>query len=260
VKPISEDKREHIAHYEAAYSADHEFEPIMVAARQRAMLELIHRIRPRQVIEAGCGSELLYAKVDESGLPIEEWIIVEPADSFAHGARSFRGTNIRKRVLQAFIEDAVPEVQAMCAGGADMVIASGLLSDSIAGPTEVLGAVRQLLRPGGSLVVNVPNAYSFHRRLARAMGIILDEHAQSARNEALGQSRIFDMATLTACVIEAGFDIESTGGFFLKPFTHAQMHAARQLFTPAILDGLWRLGREIPEWASEIYVTAKVRG
>jgi hypothetical protein len=54
----------------------------------------------------------------------------------------------------------------------------------------------------------------------------------------------------------AGFSVRDSGGYFLKPFTHAQMESIAALMTPDILDGLWQLGRELPDLASEIFVDA----
>ena len=45
-------------------------------------------------------------------------------------------------------------------------------------------------------------------------------------------------------------------GYFLKPFTHAQMESMASVMTPEVLDGLWHLGRELPDLASEIFVDA----
>lgn len=42
----------------------------------------------------------------------------------------------------------------------------------------------------------------------------------------------------------------------MKPFTNAQMASIQELLSPAMLRGLWQLGRELPDLASEIYINA----
>jgi hypothetical protein len=126
--------------------------------------------------------------------------------------------------------------------------------NEVESPAEILAAARGLLGAAGTVHVNVPNAHSLHRRLARAMGIIQSEHQLTERNRQLAQYRVYDPRSLAEMVTGAGFRIVERGGYFLKPFTHAQMESLGPLLSEQMLDGLWRLGRELPELASEIYV------
>ena len=89
------------------------------------------------------------------------------------------------------------------------------------------------------------------------MGIIPDVKTPSARNQVLGQTRLFDLEQLKSCVQAAGFSVVQAGGYLIKPFAHAQIEGSPELFTPAVIKGLWNLGRELPEWASEIFVNAR---
>lgn len=51
--PYHMEKRQRIAEYEKRYMADYGFEAVMVAARQRLILEVLGRIRPKIVLEIG---------------------------------------------------------------------------------------------------------------------------------------------------------------------------------------------------------------
>ena len=84
------EKRQRIAAYEKRYMADYGFEAIMVAARQRLILELLGRFRPKTVLEIGCGVDMLGAQVEKARLPVEQWIIVEPAQRFFNAAQSLK--------------------------------------------------------------------------------------------------------------------------------------------------------------------------
>ena len=44
--------------------------------------------------------------------------------------------------------------------------------------------------------------------------------------------------------------------YFVKPFTHSQMEKIASDLGSEVLDGLYRLGQEIPDLASEIFAEA----
>ena len=168
------DKQERIARYAAAYEGEYDFEAVMVAARQRQVLEFLEAVQPRIVVEAGCGMDLLSVRAEECGVPFERWVVVEPSERFAAEAAAHVLRSPRVAVVESFLEDAVEAARKECGGPADAVLCSSLLHE-VCDPRQFLGAARQLLRPDGRLYVDVPNARSLHRRLARAMGLISEE-------------------------------------------------------------------------------------
>ena len=107
------------------------------------------------------------------------------------------------------------------------------------------------------LHINVPNADSLHRMLAKAMGLISDTHNLSSRNIELLQQRVYDKQSLQHEVESLGFVVVEQGGYFVKPFTHGQMQSMTPILGTGVLDGLYKLGIEQPGIASEIY--AEVR-
>jgi SAM-dependent methyltransferase len=244
--------------YERAYLRDEGFESRLVSARQDLILELLERQRPRVVVEVGCGVDMLTRRALDAGLVPEQWVVVEPSAPFAALARDAMESMTGLSVVEGFFEDSVSELLHITGEPVDMVLLSGLLHE-LEDPTVVLDAAGQILSDGGLLHVNVPNAYSLHRRLAKAMQLISDVHQPSERNTALTQFHRFDRESLRAMLSDAGFVPEEEGGYFLKPFTHAQMLALEDLLSPEMLRGLWQLGRELPELASEIYVNARRR-
>ena len=247
-------KHDRIKTYASAYLGDYGFEAVMVEARQRLLLELLSDHQPARVLEAGCGADLLSEKAAAAGLPFDRWVAVEPAVDFFNIAAAYSQREPRLVARCGFFEDEVGVLLEQEATF-DLVIVSGLLGE-LADPGAVLRAARSAAGKTGIVHVNVPNAFSLHRRLARAMGLISDEHAMSERNVVLQQHRNYDPASLRADVETAGLQVQEAGGYFLKPFTHAQMESVTKLFGAEILPGLWQMGRELPELASEIYVNA----
>jgi 2-polyprenyl-3-methyl-5-hydroxy-6-metoxy-1,4-benzoquinol methylase len=251
-------KQTRIRHYQDLYVKEYGFEAAMVAARQKLLIELLGRHKPEVVLEVGCGADLLARRAAQAGLAIRRWVIVEPAEEFARAAAVGAPSSIEMRVVRGFMEDSVTSALTACGKPPDFVIVSSLLHE-LPDPVAFLQSIRTLLNANSVVHLNVPNAGSFHRRLARAMGLIPAEKALTARNQALAQCRVFDLPELVALLAQAGFTVEETGGYLIKPFTHKQLESISELMTPELLEGLWRLGRELPEWASEIYVQAKRR-
>ena len=137
-----------------------------------------------------------------------------------------------------------------------MVICSGLLHE-VPSEKELLRAIREVMGDTTLLHANVPNSESLHRRLAKAMGLISNTKAISQRNATLSQPRVYDMHILKADVQEIGLSVVEEGGYLVKPFTHGQMEKVVPVIGEQILDGLFQLGKEIPELASEIFVEAR---
>lgn len=240
--------------YQSAYMADYGFEGVMVHYRRKLLLERLSKFRPAVVVEIGCGSELLYEGLLKAGGGAECWIIVEPADQFADIARASNLPNLH--VVSEFFENAVDEVQKHLPHQPDMVICSGLLHE-VPSASELLKAIQGIMGDLSLLHLNVPNSESFHRRLAKTMGIIVDTKAMSDRNTSLLQHRVYDIQSLKADLASAGLNAIEEGGYLVKPFTHGQMEKIVPVIGDQVLDGLFQLGREIPELASEIFVEAR---
>jgi SAM-dependent methyltransferase len=254
--PTEENNR--ILAYGEAYEHDYGFERHQVAARQRLLIELISTSSPSVVVETGCGTELLADAVAAAGLSVDQWIVIEPFPRFADAARLAARRLPFLSVVEGFAEDVGDEVLALAESAPDLVICSSLLHE-VADTDVLLQACRRLLiSREGLLHVNIPNSRSLHRRLARAAGLIADEAEMTSRNVIMQQRRVLDMDGLTELIVGAGIVVEESGGYMLKPFTHAQMEQL-EFLTPELLSGLFTIGREMPELASEIYVNARVR-
>lgn len=240
--------------YEAAYRADYAFEATQVDYRQRLLLERLQAIQPSVVVEIGCGSSLLYARYLEHAKPVSHWIVVEPIATFCDAARVARLP--RMRVVRGFFEDRVDAVLAQLDRPPDLVIASSVLHE-VADSRAFLAAIRRITGRNTVVHVNVPNAASMHRQLAKAMGLISDTTEMSSRNEELLQYRVYTTRSVRAELRRAGLRVTHAGGYFVKPFTHAQMVPVAATVGPRVMDGLYALGKLHPAIASEIYAEAR---
>lgn len=244
---------ERIDLYQSGYLADYGFESTMVHYRRKLLLGRLEKYRPMVVIEIGCGLELLYDAWLQDGGEVESWIIVDPAEIFAENAKQSNLPNLH--VICDIFEHAVPKVKATLPRTPDLVICSSLLHE-VPSAIDLLTAIRCVMGRATLLHVNVPNSESLHRRLAKAMGLISDTKAMSERNAKLLQHRDYSMRSLKLDLVSSGFEVVESGGYFVKPFTHMQMEGVAPLIGTDVLEGLYLLGKEEPDLASEIFVEA----
>ncbi len=240
-----------ITSYTAEYLDDFGFEAVMVRYRRQLVLERLAHYRPQTIVELGCGADLQAKGYWDAGGSWADWLIVEPSQIFADYARA--SPVPRLRVIQGFFEDVADQVS----DAVDLMVCSGLLHE-VPDSDRLIDAMRRQMGPKTVLHVNVPNAQSIHRQLALAMNLIDDVKAMSPRNVSLQQPRVYDLPDLIAQLERNGLSITATGGHFVKPFTHQQMDSLASELGRKVMDGLYELGKRLPNLASEIFVEARI--
>lgn len=239
-------RQQEIEAYQSVYSAS-DFEVIQARYRKRLLLELLEEHQPRRILEVGCG----WNTIANAWQGFEHLCIVEPGSKFVEKARKDTAHNCKVKVVQHFLEDAIGILQ----DNYDLILLSSLLHE-VPDAKALLTSARALCSDRTLVHVNVPNAKSMHRLLALEMGLIDSLYVSSELQKTFKQPRIFDLQSLKALAVSAGFDVTLEGSYFVKPFSHTQMHTLIQtgFTTQAMLDGLWSLTKHFPEHGSEIYI------
>lgn len=245
-----------ISRYESAYVADYGFERQMVSYRRQMLLERLDRHQPKIVIEVGCGTELLYRHYLQTSRPAAQWVVVEPGEQFARAALEAQLPN--SHIISGYFEDTSAQITSVLQAPPDLIICSCLLHE-VPDVQRMLNAIVSVMDDQTLFHINVPNSSSFHRRLAKSMGLIDELNAMSQRNQQLQQFRVYDRDSLDQDLMTAGLTVVESGGYFIKPFTHQQMELITPQIGQAVLNGLYQLGKETPELASEIFVEARKR-
>lgn len=129
------------------------------------------------------------------------------------------------------------------------IIMSRIL-EHIEQPIPLLRRISQWLAPGGKLYIIVPNAHSLNRRIGLAMGMIRALDELTERDQRVGHFRVYSRGTLNADIEAAGLRASHWDGIFLKPLSDAQV----QDWSKDLLDAFYVVGRDLPEWCTEIYV------
>jgi SAM-dependent methyltransferase len=226
------------------------FEATQLRYRRRVVLQQVAKFRPASLLEVGCGLRPLFTDLD----PAIRVVVVEPSAEFASNARELAVGREGVTVVENFLERAPTE---LCPGCFDFIVLSSLLHE-VDEPQQLLRAVRRHCHASSVVHVNVPNAHSLHRLLAVEMGLIEDPFELSSTQKQMQQHSTFDLDSLAELLRQQGFKVQSSGSYFIKPFTHAQMQdlCDRGCLTEAHLEGLIRLTRHMPGFGSEIYINA----
>jgi 2-polyprenyl-3-methyl-5-hydroxy-6-metoxy-1,4-benzoquinol methylase len=243
--------------YAQALESDYGFEAECVRARFNYLLRQLRRIKPKRILEIGCGVDLFIDTVAVSDIGFERWVVVEPAVIFAAKARARASTEPRLHVVEGYFQDPAVRKALREQGQFDVLLLSGLLQD-LDDPAQLLREALAAAAPGAHVLVTTPNAMSFHRLLAVEMGLMPAPHSLSTRNVRFRQSIVFDPKSLRSLLEEGGLRDLQFEGYMFKPFTHGQMAQVLALLPPEASEGLDRLGQKFPEHGAEIaYVGVK---
>lgn len=157
--------------------------------------------------------------------------------------RQFPGTE----VIHSLFEDFMPEKNFN-------TIVMGHVLEHVEDPVTLVAHAYKLLLDGGAVWAAVPNALSIHRQAAVKMAILKNVYELNATDLNVGHRRVFDLKTLCEIFISAGFTIEKSGGYFLKPVSNSQIE---ETWTDEMVDAFLELGTDLPEVAGEIWVLAR---
>lgn len=122
-------------------------------------------------------------------------------------------------------------------------------------PEKILRKIISSLIDDGRLHIIIPNALSLHRRLGTIMGILKNNWELSERDKSLGHFKVYDKNQLLDLLSKEGYKINIWQGILLKPLPN---HKMLELYkdNPQLIDALFEIGKELPDYCAEIYVCA----
>ena len=196
------------SYYLATGIPDHRIENRM----QIDSAERILRLLPEgaHVLELGYGDGLLTRALYQAGVQAE---LLEGSPLLCAEAKShYADLPIHNALFEAF----APTQRY------DAVLVLHVL-EHVDDPTQILRRIAQWVKPGGVIILLVPNRASIHRRVALQMGLIgaLDE--LSPRDHLVGHQRVYDLATLEQHASAAGLVTVQRFGSFLKVLPNSMM-------------------------------------
>ncbi|QDQ26265.1 class I SAM-dependent methyltransferase [Chitinimonas arctica] len=123
----------------------------------------------------------------------------------------------------------------------DKVLALHVL-EHVDDPVALARRMHGWLKPGGELVIVVPNSESLHRQLAVLMGLQPTLDTLSPRDHVVGHQRVYDLPTLATHLRESGFEPISERGFFVKSLPNGMMLD----YSPALIQAMNQLSDKLP--------------
>jgi len=251
-----------VKEYTEYYLKDNEegFEFFQVKYRRKKVLEIMEKYSHKRILEISCGLEPYFTFMDSNSY--EEYTVIEPNEIFYKNAVSLASENKKIQCINMpFYYD-----EKLKNKNFDFIICSGLLPE-IPDPQKLLEDIKKISNKDTVIHINTPNANSFHRLLAKEMGIINDLTALSQRNIRMQLNYVLTPNDFKDLIITAGFRILDSGSYFLKPFTHDQMYSMMKnnIINENVLDGLYTINDTLSSRCggggigSELFVNVKIQ-
>ncbi|MCI9416616.1 MAG: class I SAM-dependent methyltransferase [Eubacterium sp.] len=239
---------------EKVAAKDMEFERRQEYFRRNLVKKAIETYAPQggSVLEIGCGLNPLFSDYQDE----YQFTVVEPVNHFFKNAEHLAENYKHAVCYQGFFEDVAEKIKER---SFDVIICAALLQE-VEDPNRFLRAVQDLCSQSTIVHLNVPNAFSLHRLLAKEMGLLDDVHQFSERNHILQQQTVFDMESLKRLVRSENYQIIESGSIFLKPFSHKQMQQCieHQILSMDVLEAMDRICESyMKEYGSEIYLNMR---
>lgn len=215
------------------------------------MERLVPHLRGPEVLELGFVDGMFTDRLLACGVNVH---CVDGAEKhIRYGQRKYKDEP-RVRFHHCLFQDFSPEQ------GYDTVIAGDMIR-YLAQPIAFLTRVRDWLKPGGRLLLTVPNSRSLHRRIGALLatdrpaegevGLRSPAHPD-ARDLEVGNLRSYDRYELRDLLRRAGYRVEHLHGAFLKPLSSAQMES----WSPELLRAFDLLGTELEDYCWFMYAVA----
>ena len=183
-----------------------------------SMLQMLSTMSRSRILDLGCSGGLFAERARAAGHHVTGVDAVE-----VHG--------VRGRTDRFFVADLEAGIPAEVGSGYDVVIAGDII-EHLTRPVAMLKDIHDVLRPGGQLLLSVPNFGHWYPRLRVATGLFGYDRRGILDDTHL---RFFTRSTLRRSVRTAGFDIvdETATGLPLGAIgasgSSAGLNAARRL-------------------------------
>lgn len=154
------------------------------------MLKALESLPPSRILDVGCSGGLFAERARAAGHHVT-------------GVDYLEIPGVRERTDRFFVANLEDGLPAQVGGRYDVVVAGDII-EHLSRPEEILRQIRAVLRPGGQVLLSVPNFGHWYPRVRVLTGRFGYDRRGILDNTHL---RFFTRATLRRAVRAAGFDI-----------------------------------------------------
>jgi glycosyltransferase involved in cell wall biosynthesis/ubiquinone/menaquinone biosynthesis C-methylase UbiE len=154
------------------------------------ILRMLEQLPPSRILDLGCSSGLFAEKARAAGHHVT-------------GVDAVELPGVRDRTDRFFVADLDRGIPPEVGTRFDVVVAGDVL-EHLTRPSDTLRAVKEVLRPGGQLLLSVPNFGHWYPRVRVASGLFGYDRRGILDDTHL---RFFTRSTLRRTVRSAGFDV-----------------------------------------------------
>ena len=241
--------KKNIDKYWKNYKEIYSFEEILKIYRERKAIECLNLRKPTKILEIGCGFSPLFEEYSE----FEEFTVIEPGKKAYDFIKEKSANNKKIKCINDYFENTLDILKGQ---KFEYISCTGVLHETPT-PEVFLETLRKLSNKETYVYLNVPNAFSIHRVIAKEMGLIKNIYQKTERNLFLEQNNIFDRKSLLDLLKKSFKNIEiiECKSFFLKPFTHSQMMDCidANIINQNIFEGLYTASDYYEDSGCELY-------
>lgn len=238
-----------IDEYWDTYEENYGFEEVLSVYRERKALNFLYKRQAKNILEIGGGFKPLFLKYKE----FHQYTVVEPGKRAFEFISKFAEPNSRIECIYGSLENTFEKLLQY---NFDFIVLNGVLHE-IEKPEIFLNILSKLMKDETLVYIEVPNAKSFHRVLAKKMGLIQSVFDKTSLNLKLQQQIVFDSSSLVKLLMQAmpNIRVKKLGTFFIKPFTNEQMFLAAKngILNQDIFEGLFLLSEVFPDDGCELF-------
>jgi 2-polyprenyl-3-methyl-5-hydroxy-6-metoxy-1,4-benzoquinol methylase len=227
------------------YTSAQEFDDIN---KQMVIEEIRRFIKPGRLLELGYINNIWTNALLQAGGTVD---ILEAASNHVEKARADFRDNPNVTVHHTLFEDFVP------AEKYDTILMSGVVKH-IPDDVGFLHHARSWLKTDGVVIACTQNSRSFHRRLGTYMGLESRPDAANQRDKEVFNLHQYDRYSWRALFLEAGYEVETVQGVYLKILsTEQMMYLSERYDVNQIMEGLKQLAEELQDYAWYMYLIAR---
>lgn len=137
----------------------------------------------------------------------------------------------------------------------DTIILAHIL-EHVDDPIKVLLIAKEFLNPGWVILIDVPNAKSYHRQLGVIMGMEKSIYDLNDADLSIWHQRVYDLIKLKADAVAAWLIITNEWGLFLKVLPNADLETICNN-RKWLAEALCKIWMQHPDVSAEIYIICK---